>query len=458
MNTAAIRICGTLVGLVTIAALPARGTAQLRPAQSPGRGASTAHTQKASAKAGQLVLMSEARRDLGPILQGQTAAHIFRIRNAGSGPLTVRLSEKSCGCTSVRINEQELQLDSSSSPGLPLQPVSAADSLPLDLNAPFPPGSQTPPVSRPISRDGTLPLFENSEPAATIKDAAAGSDASIVEAGESAHIEISVDTTQTQGPFHQHVTLSTNDPKNTSLELHLEGTVLPKIESSVPWLDLREIRSDQSVRQELRVTSRFLPDLRISEVSSSDPSFRIRTEKLNKTELQATAALSGYAIHVEVPAGRPIGQLNAQLSITTDQSDGDVLVVPVFGRVTGDLQFMTGDAVSVGIVSKGQSTTIGSYAKIRTTAPFTARIARIEPPYLKVEMHKPNNPGQGHQFLIFEVTIPDGAPEGEINGVIELETSLANARKAVLPVYGQIVDPNAPAPAPENTLELATQP
>src|SRR5262245_43702837 len=51
--------------------------------------------------------VNETSYDFGEMGEGDKGAHVFEVRNEGTGPLDLRFVKTSCGCTSVRIGELE---------------------------------------------------------------------------------------------------------------------------------------------------------------------------------------------------------------------------------------------------------------------------------------------------------------------------------------------------------------
>ncbi|MBI3860441.1 MAG: DUF1573 domain-containing protein [Planctomycetia bacterium] len=355
---------------------------------------------------GRLELLTEARQSFGSVVQGDLAKTTFSIRNSGRGNVTVQLAEKSCGCTSVRINGKELLNTPAVSAAAPLAPV--------------------PDVAFSARKDQNSPV--------------AGADSFVLAAGRTAKVEVAVDSRHAAGPVEHAVKLTTSDPEHPLVELQVAGDVVPRIELSTQFLDLGDLPAEKNTVASIRVTSRIEPDLQIKQVVSSNPSIKARVEAVSPESLKASGDKAGFNVVVEVAAGQPIGLLQGELTIITSLDDQPVLTVPVTGRVTGDVQLMPSEAIDFGLVQQGQPATQGAYAKIHTKVPVTVKVARVEPESLKVELHRQGGISHGQQFVIVEVTLPAQKAAGVINGVIELETTHPTAKKVRIPVRCQVIE------------------
>lgn len=48
------------------------------------------------------------QHDFGPLVQNRAVTHVFKVRNAGSAPLTIRRVVPACGCTSTLLGQSTL--------------------------------------------------------------------------------------------------------------------------------------------------------------------------------------------------------------------------------------------------------------------------------------------------------------------------------------------------------------
>lgn len=423
-----------------------------RPAESPRKPAKPEiHNKttlvKAAATAsagdtGQLVLLSGSRHDFGSISPTEAVRHVFEVRNAGRGELSLQLIQKSCGCTSVRIDGQELAFGQTSLANTALEPIPQSidraefPGTPRDSDRGVPSPHET--TSSLAVTPATMP--RQAAPAKIEPTNPEGGERYRISAGKTAKIEISVDTRDARGQVSQMVIFSTSDPAHSQVDFHVEGAVIPPFELSQRWFNFREIRADQPAQQMIRLTSRIVSDLKIMKIASSDPAIKVRAEPLGSSDLRADGAKSGFAIHVDLAAGQPIGLLEGEISVTTNLPNQPSITVPLLGRVVGDLSLVPGDTLDFGTVPEGASSRLGFYAKIVTAVPINVKVTRVEPEFLQVDLHKPAGLSRNNQFIITEVTLPSTAPKGEFRGVIEFETTHATARRIRIPVFGKVTE------------------
>lgn len=422
-----------------IDAAPTSRSAPLTGARTPfdarpvGKGTSTA------GGTGKLVLLTATRQNFGAVSPGQSGTQVFEVKNPGPGDLTLRLVEKSCGCTSVRIDGNEL------SPGL-----SGLGELVLE---PIPDGQDLPGLQSPAQPDGKigsaneLPIPSNVEPAAPAASDGlfeqiapeAGNDTHVIPAGHGSRIEVSVNTSDAGGAIHQRVKFSTSDPNHAAVEFEVEGEVILPIEVSSPWLSVEGLKSDQALRRTIRITSKVIENLQIKHVTASEPSFAVRSDRLSHGLLKSEKLKSGFDVHVDIPAGQPAGLMQATITIATNSAEKPLLTIPVLGRVHGDVTLLPIESFDFGPVTAGEEVMLGLYGKIQTATSADVKVARVQPGFLKVELLKPAGLAQGQQVFVVEATLMKTAPVGEFQGTIELETTHGTPRKIRIPVLGNIV-------------------
>lgn len=397
-----------------------------QPAKTASRAGTKSTARSASSKpaTGKLVLLNGPRHQMGVISQGEAGTHVFEVRNSGTAELTLRLRDKSCGCTTVRVNGTELSLESAAPLDLELQPIPEG----TDLPAP-----QLPVVASPANELPQLAAAGSASPTS-------GNDVHVIPAGGAARIEVSVDTSDARGAIHQRVRFATSDPDQPSVEFEVEGEVSRPIEVAPARINIEGLRADKSIRRTVRITSKKFDNLQIKEVKSSNPAFVVRADRLSSGYLKSEQLLAGFEVHVDIPAGQPIGLTHALIQIATNLPGQPVLTIPVMGRVEGDITLMPSDVLEFGSVPRGETAVQGVYGKIRTKVPVDIKLVRTEPDFLKVEIHKPSGLSQGQQFLIVEATLSATAPGGEFNGEIEIETTHPTSRRLRIPVHGQVIE------------------
>ncbi|MFM9024043.1 MAG: DUF1573 domain-containing protein [Planctomycetaceae bacterium] len=328
----------------------------------------------------------------GSVGTGAKGSHVFTIRNAGDGPLTLTPGASSCSCT---IGE-----------------IGGATGSGPEARAVVPPGGSAPVT---VQWTGKGP----------------------------------------GGPFRQQVTILTDDPRRPEIPLVVEGTVVPTWKAVPEALVLPGITVGGGARGGVTVFTfgTTSPTVTSATIDGDDATrlFGVTTEPAPAAAVAAeSGATGGFRVDVEVRPGLPLGRLRRMITVAFDMGGEVVAEIPLDGDVGGDLVLAgpgwdTGrQALMLGTVSgkAGLTTQLFITAKGPHAAAVRPVVRRTTPGSLDVRVGEPRPVGSGGSLRIpLEIAIAPGS--GPVNhlcsetgppGTIELETGHPDVPTLAIPV------------------------
>ena len=91
-----------------------------------------------------------------------------------------------------------------------------------------------------------------------------------IAAGRSGQIEAKIDTSNFDGPIEKQITITTNDPRNTSVTLSIKAVVEPEIEKSESSVIFENVPAGKEVRKWVILTIPDSKPIKILSASSTD--------------------------------------------------------------------------------------------------------------------------------------------------------------------------------------------
>ena len=264
--------------------------------------------------------------------------------------------------------------------------------------------------------------------------------------GESADVHVSWEPKTPTEYFRQTANILTNDPKNNPIQLLVYGVVKERLllAPTMQW-PIDQVYDDKDAEYTGRIYSPILDNFKILSLTSPNPLLSATATPLTAEELEdlkESKAKTGYAIHVSLKPGVPVGRFEIPLAIETDmralEQDGSLgkpitKTIPVTGSRKGPIQILGPNWIeeqsTVGFGNfnalKGKKVTLNLFA---TGAPPEGfKILKIEtiPPELKVSMEPdPRMKGKSKRYLLTFEFLP-GAPIGDDDtlGSVKLHTN-----------------------------------
>ncbi len=306
------------------------------------------------------VEIDETVHAFGTIGTGATGRHVFTIRNAGTGPLTLTRGASSCSCTI-----------------------------------------------------GDLGGTDGADPAAR----------TIVPPGDTAPVTVQWTGKGGGGPFRQQVTILTDDPRRPEIALVIEGTVVPTWKAVPPGLVLPRVTAGAGGRAGVTVftfgTTRPIVKAATIDGDDADAGFAVTTEALTAAAVAVEPeATGGFRVEVEAKPGLPLGRLRRTVTVTFDMDGELVAAIPLDGTVGGDFVLAGSgwdaeqQALRLGAVSgrKGFTTRLFITVKGPHAAAVRPVVRETVPAGLAVTVGEPRPVGSGGSLRIpLDIEVAPGA-------------------------------------------------
>ncbi|HCK42676.1 MAG TPA: hypothetical protein DHW22_13705 [Planctomycetaceae bacterium] len=203
------------------------------------------------------------------------------------------------------------------------------------------------------------------------------------------------------GPFRHGARFSTNDPRNSSIELEVNGQV---VESTSMWpaeLLFGTVQAGKEKKTYLYVMSFLNQKVAVSDFKITPSELLERMEiqisPAEKSELPAKEATNGLKVVATYRSQTDIGPFRGWLEMTTNIQGAEKLLVPLLGNVKGDISvYGTGWNATKGLLRMGNI--VGSQGKkVRLNLVIRGKQAEkpqmelvlVDPPELKVSLGDP---------------------------------------------------------------------
>lgn len=286
---------------------------------------------------GPVVEIDEPTFNFDKMQRGAKMRHEFDIRNAGTQTLTVTFVSHTCKCTKVELGGQD---------------VTEGDKISI------PPGET-----------GVAALeWEAKIP---------------------------------PGPFRHGGSFSTNDPKQSRLELMVEGDVVESTTLLPAQLVFDPIPLAGTGEAELLVVASMEPEVVIEGYEFDKPELAERmtvtVEQVAEADLPTPTSSAAARVRAEYRPAGVIGQFGGTLRLTTNLKEAPELAVEVYGLVRGDLSvYGTGWIAHQGLLrmppvkqAEGGSVDLKINVRGDQAANAELSVASVDPPQLSATLGEP---------------------------------------------------------------------
>lgn len=196
-------------------------------------------------------------------------------------------------------------------------------------------------------------------------------DADTVQPGATTFVKATFDTTGFQGAKMKTVRLYTNDPKQASITLTLQGTVQPDVQLSALRLGFGDVVQGQTPQQQFTATVDAASPLQIVEATTRSPYLTLKTENVTVN------GRAGKRVTVGLRPDTPIGAFRDRVSLKTTSTDNPVVNVPVVAQVQGDL-VLEPSIVSFGVLNGPLEAPLYRDATLRSRSGRAVAIEKVE--------------------------------------------------------------------------------
>lgn len=256
---------------------------------------------------------------------------------------------------------------------------------------------------------------------------AAMMDANSIAPGQSAQLKATLSTTEFSGLQAKKIRLTTNDPEKRSVELTLEGEILPLITVDPPRLYLRKLDSGKELSQSFTVTLKPELNAQVTEVKAGSEKVRLALSEIE----------NGKKITATLAPNLPLGVFSDQIVVATSSAKVPMARIPIFAYVVGDWKVLP-ENVSFGTVMGPLKEPLKKQITVSTQGEKRYKVlsATANNPAIQTALRSGKD---GKEFGV-ELTI-DPKTVGTVRGEVILETDhpLAEQKRITIPVFVNVV-------------------
>ncbi len=246
-----------------------------------------------------------------------------------------------------------------------------------------------------------------------------------IQPGETGEIEVILDPGKESGKIWKIILVHSNDPARPVIRLKLRGFVKREVVAFPPYVYLPNFSKDKPSTRELYLLKGKNKDFTVLKIeadseyiSFDDP---VPASQWNK---------EGYKINVTLKAAVPIGKFGGMLRIYTDSKEYQVVEVPVYTTVKGELSIKPGSISIIFVSGKVDSVKPAKLTSNISEKLFITNIKHNLEEYITTSVISIKD---GHEYEIIATPIKD-IPQKIIRGVIHVETDYEKQPVIKVPV------------------------
>jgi Protein of unknown function (DUF1573) len=193
-------------------------------------------------------------------------------------------------------------------------------------------------------------------------------DSTPVKTGEVTYVTISMDTNRFQHQKNSTVTVQFAQPQFAEVKIPVEVYIRSDVVLTPPSINFGAVAAGQKTERSIEIAYAGRPDWKIKKVNTGDPNIQANLVETNRNGGQVN-----YRVDVSLLPNAPIGSVRDQMTLETDDANGNQIPVNVQAHIEGDVT-ITPQVVQLGTVAPGGDTT--KTVMIRGQKPFV--IEKVE--------------------------------------------------------------------------------
>jgi hypothetical protein len=258
--------------------------------------------------------------------------------------------------------------------------------------------------------------------------------------GESTTVKLEWKALAENGPFRQEAKIITNDPLHHEVALTIEGEIVSATGVQPSDFMFDKIAVNETKSAEVYVMAMLQDEMEVQSAELSDAQtrdkFDIKIEPVYKSKLPDPKAKDGVRITLTAKPGLPVGRFDQSLTLHTNLQEGEVLHVPVIGRLVGEITVHGNsswlpeqDALMMGKIksSEGRKSHLNLVVRGENATEVKFEMGTVDPPELKVTIGEPKSYKDTLLHVPLEIEVPPGT-----RPMARLDTVQGEAGKVVL--------------------------
>lgn len=245
--------------------------------------------------------------------------------------------------------------------------------------------------------------------------------------GESGVIPVTFNSSRFSGNITKTVTVTSNDSSEPKKVLRIKTFIATELDISPNFVSIPDVpRNNDVVTREVRVSSRQLEKLEISDLKSTDAFVKLESIRVNDKEWKIVASVKGS----DIPAGRQSAQ--AQISFKTNGQKVKEGFFRVHARVAQPVQ-ATPRSIFFFNSKKGESRETTITLTPNQNKEFKVLKSESDVAFVSTEVQDDID---GVKKL--KVRLTEAAKEGKFQGKITVKTDLDTMPELVIPIRGSV--------------------
>jgi hypothetical protein len=240
--------------------------------------------------------------------------------------------------------------------------------------------------------------------------------------GGSVQVKLEWSALTNPGPFRQTATILTNDPRASRIELSVEGEVTEASGVSPGDFIFDKVAAGDVKSAEVYIMAFAQDDLNVSEPALTNTEtrkfFDVTVEPVKPSELPNPKARSGVRIRVSTKPGLRLGRFDQWLTVSTNIPDAETIMIPVIGRVIGDVSIYgrmwneEQGVLRLGRVksAEGASALLNVVVRGAGADQVKFSVASVDPPELVAKLGEPKRVKNELVHVPLTIEVPPGTP------------------------------------------------
>lgn len=223
------------------------------------------------------------------------------------------------------------------------------------------------------------------------------------------------------------LTVVIDQPFPAEVQLHVTGYIRSDVVLNPGSIKFGNVRRGEVAERPIDIDYAGRADWRIVDVRTTNP--HLEAQLLEK---RRETGLVSYQMIVRLTKEAPIGYLNEQLQVITNDTRLQQFPIDVEGKVESEVT-VSPSPLFLGVLKPGQKAT--KKLVVRSKEPFKIASASCDEASFQITV-----PEAAKAIHLLDVTFTADKP-GKVSGMIRIESELGEGVIPGVPVYAQVVEP-----------------
>ena len=413
------------------------------------------------------LVVEKDKIDLGEVKEGETVDAVFVLENKGDADLKIENVRTSCGCTTVKLTDQEkiiapggkqkvtARFNTKGRPGKQSKTVTVVSNDPEQANLKLTLTADVLTLVNVVPSTLILNNVRRGEVAPRALDVLAGSEEG----------EIEIVSLEVPGDILSYTTEPVDGKGRRGHRLRFRVDPDASIGVVATSAKLKVRVGDKTEVKQIRVQGTIIGDLAIRPASINLPKASVRGIQLRPVTIESVArkpfqvfgASAGpsfettvtpdkknteYTVLLKIAEGAPDGPCGVFLEVRTDSVEQPVIRVPVYANIASRLEIEPPD-----VLLKPDGSPEGKARRVLLSTPTGAAftILGVECDQNFIEVSPVESARERPDRRVLRVALSDGVDPGSDSATIVLRTDVPGAERVELPVT--VIAGGSPKPA-----------